>query len=86
MCLSCSRRALRAFRWSAWIAWMNPALHLLRRVYIEPLLEEDRLVLEAEQQLHDANPDTPAPELNPVVRAVHKLAVAHAPKHLRKVA
>lgn len=67
-------------------AWMNPALHLLRRLYIEPLLEEDRLVLEAEQQLHDANPDTPAPELNPVVRAVHKLSVAHAPKHLRKVA
>lgn len=53
---------------------MKHALRVLRRFYIAPLLEEDREVLEAEQEVHEADPNVPAPELNPVVRAVHRLA------------
>lgn len=58
-------------------ALMSQVLRVLRRFYIEPLLDEDRVVLEAEQKLHELDPAAPAPELNPIVRAVHQLAASY---------
>ena len=60
-------------------ALVQTSLPLLRQFYIAPLFEQDRAILEAEQRLHEADPGAPAPELNPVVRAVHQLAVRCAP-------
>ncbi|MEM9069731.1 MAG: aromatic ring-hydroxylating dioxygenase subunit alpha [Myxococcota bacterium] len=57
----------------AWI--VERGLRLLRQWYIKPLLAEDRMVLEAEQEHEDAGS---SPELNPVVRACHRLTVARA--------
>ncbi len=71
-------RAARVPGWRGELprALVEAGLRLMRRLYLEPLLAEDRAVLEAEQRLQEADPGGLSPELNPVVRACHSLTVA----------
>ena len=51
------------------------ALRMANKLYVEPLLAEDKTALEAEQTGFDRHPDRPMIELNPVVIEFQKLTL-----------
>lgn len=57
-------------------------LRMARRTYIEPLLDEDRVAIEAEQDAHDRLHDAPIPELNPAVREFQRLTIDKWTEHV----
>lgn len=53
----------------------RPVLHLANRLYIQPLLGEDKWALEAEQEGFDRSAGHPFIELNPIVPEFQKLTL-----------
>ena len=50
-------------------------LDVFNRISIGPLLDQDGVVVEAEQEAYDVHWDAPPVELNPVVKAFQELTV-----------
>ena len=53
----------------------KPLLHLFNRMYLKPLLGQDKWVLEEEQQAHQFHAGKPSYEFNPLVRPFQKLTI-----------
>ncbi|GLZ32396.1 3-chlorobenzoate-3,4-dioxygenase [Lentzea sp. NBRC 105346] len=51
-------------------------LRLAKRAYILPLLDQDRVAIEAEQEGHERYHDQPIPELNPAVQEFQRLTIS----------
>jgi phenylpropionate dioxygenase-like ring-hydroxylating dioxygenase large terminal subunit len=68
------------FRLPDWgvAALMPIAKHLI----VRPLLDEDRVAVEAEQEGYDAHFDRPVPDLNPVIHAFQALTLKKWEEHL----
>ncbi len=57
--------------------WLKkPVLGLVNRMYIQPLLDEDKFALEQEQLGFDRHHDKPYNELNPIVPEFQKMTIA----------
>ncbi len=65
---------------------MTTVLKISNRLLIEPLLTQDRLAVEAEQQGYEQHWDAPPIEFNPVVRAFQKVTVRNWQAYLTRVA
>ena len=65
---------------------MTAVLKIANRVLIGPLLAEDRVAVEAEQEGYERHWDDPPIEVNPVVRAFQKVTVRKWQEHLEREA
>ena len=65
-------------------ALMNLVLALANVLHIEPLLAEDGVAVEAEQEGYEAHFDAPIAELNPAVRLFQQLTIRKWEEHLAK--
>ncbi len=65
---------------------MTAVLKIANRVLIGPLLAEDRVAVEAEQEGYERHWDDPPIEFNPVVRAFQKVTVRKWQEHLEREA
>jgi len=63
---------------------MVPVLKIANRTLIGPLLSEDRVAVEAEQEGYEKHWDAPPIEVNPVVRAFQKVTVRKWREHLAR--
>lgn len=63
---------------------MTPLLRIANRLAIRPLLEEDGMAVEAEQEGYDAHWDAPPAEVNPAVKAFQELTVHKWAEHLEE--
>lgn len=72
---------LRIPRWV-----MEPFLAVANRLLIKPLLSEDGIAVEAEQQAYDKFSGGPAIEFNPAVQMFQKLIVRRWEEHLAQSA
>ncbi|GAA1028024.1 MULTISPECIES: Rieske 2Fe-2S domain-containing protein [Amycolatopsis] len=50
-------------------------LKVARRVYLLPLLDQDRVAIEAEQRAHERHHQAPIPEVNPAVTEFQRLTI-----------
>jgi phenylpropionate dioxygenase-like ring-hydroxylating dioxygenase large terminal subunit len=57
-------------------------LAVATRKYITPLLDQDRVAIEAEQAAHERHHDMPIPELNPAVQEFQRLTISRWEAHL----
>ena len=53
-----------------------------KRLIVKPLLDEDGVAVEAEQEGYEAHFDQPVPDLNPVVHAFQALTIRKWEEHL----
>ncbi|TWP48110.1 aromatic ring-hydroxylating dioxygenase subunit alpha [Lentzea tibetensis] len=58
------------------LAMVRGMLKIAKRAYIVPLLEQDRVAIEAEQVAHELHHDLPIPELNPAVQEFQRLTIS----------
>ena len=65
---------------------MTAVLKIANRVLIGPLLAEDRVAVEAEQEGYERHWGDPPIEVNPVVRAFQKVTVRKWQEHLERAA
>ncbi len=65
---------------------MTTVLKFANRLLISPLLSEDRVAVEAEQEGYEKHWDAPPIEVNPVVRAFQKVTVRKWQEHLAREA
>ena len=65
---------------------MTAVLRIAKRMLIGPLLTEDRVAVEAEQEGYERHWDAPPIEVNPVVRAFQKVTVRKWQEHLERAA
>jgi phenylpropionate dioxygenase-like ring-hydroxylating dioxygenase large terminal subunit len=64
-------------------AWcLPPIMGLVKELIVRPLLEEDRVAVEAEQEGYEAHFERPVPDLNPVVHAFQALTIKKWEAHL----
>ena len=63
---------------------MNAVLKIAKRMLIGPLLTEDRVAVEAEQEGYERHWDGPPIEVNPIVRAFQKVTVRKWQEHLER--
>lgn len=66
---------LPGIRFSIPHALRGPVLKLANKLYIEPLLAQDKWALEEEQRAHARHKGMPSYELNPIVREFQKLTL-----------
>lgn len=63
--------------------WAISALMpLVKRIVVRPLLDEDGVAVEAEQEGYEAHFERPVPELNPVLQAFQALTIRKWEEHL----
>ena len=65
---------------------MTAVLKIAGRTVIGPLLAEDQVAIEAEQEGYERHWDNPPIEVNPVVRAFQKVTVRKWQEHLERAA
>jgi hypothetical protein len=63
-------------------ALMTLVLRLSNRWLIRPLLRQDGVAVEAEQDAWERHPDTPVPDLNPAVGFFQQLTIRKWEQHL----
>jgi hypothetical protein len=63
---------------------MRPFLRLSNRLLVAPLLSEDGVAVEAEQEGYEAHWDAPVAEMNPAVNAFQALTVRKWEEHLAR--
>jgi phenylpropionate dioxygenase-like ring-hydroxylating dioxygenase large terminal subunit len=63
---------------------MQAVMRIAREVLVRPLLTEDKLAVEAEQEGYEAHFDKPIAELNPCVREFQDLTIRKWEEHLAK--
>jgi len=63
---------------------MRPFLRLSNRLLVQPLLSEDGVAVEAEQEGYEAHWDAPVAEMNPAVNAFQALTVRKWDEHLAR--
>ncbi|MCA9686812.1 MAG: aromatic ring-hydroxylating dioxygenase subunit alpha, partial [Myxococcales bacterium] len=61
---------------------MTPLLKIANRMMMRPLLEEDGMAVEAEQQGYERHYDAPIAELNPAVHEFQRLTIAKWEEYL----
>jgi hypothetical protein len=61
---------------------MDGVMAIAKRTLVKPLLEEDGLAVEAEQEGYEAKPDAPMAEINPCIRAFQNLTIRKWEEHL----
>lgn len=64
-------------RWAA-----SGLMPLVKRLVVRPLLDEDGIAVEAEQEGYEAHFERPVPDLNPVVQAFQALTIRKWEEHL----
>ncbi|HXX66267.1 MAG TPA: aromatic ring-hydroxylating dioxygenase subunit alpha [Polyangiaceae bacterium] len=69
--------------WRALRRWVLSAfMPLAKRLIVRPLLDEDGVAVEAEQEGYEAHFERPVPDLNPVVQAFQALTIRKWEEHL----
>ena len=63
---------------------MNLVLQIANPLHIKPLLDQDRVAVEAEQEGYDRYYDAPIAELNPAVGLFQQLTIRKWEEHLAK--
>jgi phenylpropionate dioxygenase-like ring-hydroxylating dioxygenase large terminal subunit len=56
-------------------AIVNAVMPVAKRLFVTPLLDQDRMAVEAEQEGYDKHWDKPVPDLNPVPQAFMQLTI-----------
>jgi phenylpropionate dioxygenase-like ring-hydroxylating dioxygenase large terminal subunit len=72
--------------WSLPRPVLRAVLRASRRLLLQPLLTEDKLAVEAEQEGYEAHYDKPIAELNPCVREFQDLTIRKWEEHLARTA
>jgi hypothetical protein len=72
------------FRIPRWL--MTSLLRVANRVLIGPLLRQDGVAVEAEQEGYEAHPDAPMIEVNPVIAMFQNLTIRKWQEHLARAA